>query len=322
MTEWTSAVEDAAATPVEDGTAAPVEERPTVAVPEVPAAGVGPEAVPAVVDPEAPTTTVGPEVAPVPVRKDRRMLRAVLRWTAATVVFAAVGTSVAYGITRMDRTDVPGLATESDGRWDYPTITRPPLPSGSPRPLAESNRTGTHYADLRRLVLPAPKDAHIDPALRGADGWLATKTFLAEYATRDDRETVGQQLTDNGLRHIAARGWTTPDGTHTRIYLLQFDSVTVADEVNSPGLTSYNMPNYAVRGAERMMADDRFPGRAAVDDVTRHAYDEIKPYGAEEVRQAYLSAGDTLAVIVQSRKGTAKAVPFQQTVVLQSQLLG
>ncbi|MFF3145190.1 hypothetical protein ACFVRU_26580, partial [Streptomyces sp. NPDC057927] len=252
----------------------------------------------------------------------RRVLRALLRWTAATVVFAAVGTSVAYGITRMDRTDVPGLATESDGRWDYPTITRPPLPSGSPRPLAESNRTGTHYADLRRLVLPAPKGAHEDVALRGTDGWLATRTFLAEYATRDDRETVGQQLTDHGLRHIAARGWTTPDGTHTRIYLLQFDSVVVADEVNSPGLTSYSSPIYALRGAERAMADDRFPDRATVDDVIRHAYDEIKPYGAEQVRQAYLSAGDTLALIVQSRKGAAKAVPFQQTVVLQSQLLG
>ncbi|MFF7882088.1 hypothetical protein ACH40F_42515 [Streptomyces sp. NPDC020794] len=332
MTERTSSVEDAAATPVDDGTTAPVgsqaalppapEAQAAIAGPEAPAAVGGPEAVPAVVDPEVPSTAVGAEVPPARVRKDRRVLRAVLRWTAATVVFAAVGTSVAYGITRMNRTDVPGLATESDGRWDYPTITRPPLPSGSPRPFAESNKTGTHYADLRRLVLPAPKGAHVDTALRGTDGWLATKTFLAEYATRDDRETVGQQLTDNGLRHIAARGWTTPDGTHTRIYLLQFDSVVVADEVNSPGLTSYNMPNYAVRGAERTMADDRFPDRAAVDDVVRHAYDEIKPYGAEQVRQAYLSAGDTLALIVQSRKGAARAVPFQQTVVLQSQLLG
>ncbi|WP_254650876.1 hypothetical protein [Streptomyces sp. GbtcB7] len=330
MTEQTSSVEDAAATPVENATPTPVEDGTTTPV-EVPAAQppapeeatavAAPEAVPAV-DPEVPSTAVGSEVPPAPVRKDRRVLRALLRWTAATVVFAAVGTSVAYGITRMDRTDVPGLATESDGRWDYPTITRPPLPSGSPRPLAESNRTGTHYADLRRLVLPAPKGAHVDAALRGTDGWLATKTFLAEYASRDDRETVGQQLTDNGLRHIAARGWTTPDGTHTRIYLLQFDSVVVADEVNSPGLTSYNTPIYALRGAERMMADDRFPDRAAVDDVIRHAYDEVKPYGAEQVRQAYLSAGDTLALIVQSRKGAAKAVPFQQTVVLQSQLLG
>jgi hypothetical protein len=49
---------------------------------------------------------------------------------------------------------------------------------------------------------------------------------------------------------------------------------------------------------------------------------ESKPYGAEQVRQSYLSAGDTIAVIVQSRKGTAQAVPFQQTVILQSELLG
>ncbi|MGW1500724.1 hypothetical protein ACWCQW_19445 [Streptomyces mirabilis] len=323
MTEQTSSVEDATPTPVEDATTTPVEVPVALpAAPEEAPVAAAPEAVPAVVDPQVPSTAVAPEVPPAPVRKDRRVLRALLRWTAATVVFAAVGTSVAYGITRMDRTDVPGLATESDGRWDYPTITRPPLPSGSPRPLAESNRTGTHYADLRRLVLPAPKGAHVDAALRGTDGWLATKTFLAEYATRDDRETVGQQLTDHGLRHVAARGWTTPDGTHTRIYLLQFDSVVVADEVNSPGLTSYSAPLYALRGAERTMDDDRFPDRAAVDDVTRHAYDEVKPYGAEQVRQAYLSAGDTLALIVQSRKGAAKAVPFQQTVVLQSQLLG
>lgn len=49
---------------------------------------------------------------------------------------------------------------------------------------------------------------------------------------------------------------------------------------------------------------------------------ESKPYGAEQVRQGYLRAGDVLAVIVQSRKGAARAVPFQQTVTLQSELLG
>ena len=56
--------------------------------------------------------------------------------------------------------------------------------------------------------------------------------------------------------------------------------------------------------------------------IARTAYVEAKPYGAEQVRQAYLSAGDVYAVILQSRAGTAEAVPFQQTVVLQSQLLG
>lgn len=298
--------------------APPVE--PQAAVPPVP------EAAPAVADPPAAPVTVDPlaPLAPLapPVKKDRRVLRAVLRWTAAVVVFGAVGTSAAYGITRMERTDVPGLATEADGRWDYPTISKPPLPSGSPAPFADANKAGAHYADLRKLVLPAPKGAKADAALRGEDGWLARKTFLAEYAEKADRETTAQLLTDYGLRHIAARGWTTQDGTHTRIYLLQFNTAAVADEVITTKLANYDSPQYAVRGAAETERDEKFPERAAVDDITRFAYTESKPYGAEQVRQAYLSAGDTLAVIVQSRKGTARAVPFQQTVILQSQLLG
>lgn len=267
--------------------------------------------------PEAP-----PVIPPPPARKDRRVLRAVLRWTAAVVVFAAVGTSAAYGITRMERTDVPGLATEPDGRWDYPTISKPPLPSGSPGPFAEVNTAGAHYADLRKLVLPAPKGAKADTALRGEDGWLATKTFLAEYAKKDDQDTVGQLLTDYGLRHIAARGWTTPDGTHTRIYLLQFSTETVVYELTSGEFVRYNEPQYAVRGTETVVPDTGFASEAQVDDVLRYTYAETKPYGAEQVWQAYLSAGDTIAVVVQSRKGTAEPLPFQQTVVLQSQLLG
>ncbi|WP_369260405.1 hypothetical protein [Streptomyces sp. R35] len=285
-----------------------------------------PEAAPAVVDPLAPPVTVDPLAPPAPpappVKKDRRVLRAVLRWTAAVVVFGAVGTSAAYGITRMERTDVPGLATETDGRWDYPTISKPPLPSGSPAPFVDANKAGAHYADLRKLVLPAPKGAKADAALRGEDGWLARKTFLAEYAEKADQETVAQLLTDYGLRHIAARGWTTQDGTHTRIYLLQFNTAAVADEVITTKLANYDSPQYAVRGAALTERDEKFPERAAVDEITRFAYTESKPYGAEQVRQAYLSAGDTLALIVQSRKGTAQAVPFQQTVILQSQLLG
>ncbi|MGW1026166.1 hypothetical protein ACWD4J_21160 [Streptomyces sp. NPDC002577] len=256
-----------------------------------------------------------------PAGKDRRVLRAVLRWTAAAVVFAAVGTSAAYGITQMKRTDVPGLATESDGRWDYPEITRPPLPSGSPGPFAEANKAGAHYADLRALVLPAPEGATADKALRGEDGWLSRKTFLAEYESKDDRETIGQLLTDNGLRHIAARGWTTEDGTHTRVYLLQFNTAAVVDELPRK-LTGYDAPQQALRGAAEVHVDEEFPDEARVDDVRNFAYVEAKPYGPEQVRESYLTAGDTFALIVQSRKGGARAVPFQQTVVLQSQLLG
>nr|WP_315986717.1 hypothetical protein [Streptomyces sp. STR69] len=250
------------------------------------------------------------------------MLRAALRWTAAVVVFAVAGTGTAYGITQMKRTDVPGLATASDGRWDYPKITKPPLPSGSPGPFAPANKANAHYADLRALLLPAPKGAKADASLRGTDGWLPAKAFVAQYADADDRKTLAQKLTDEGLRHIAADGWTTPDGTHTRIYLLQFDTAIAADELFSPGLISYDSPVYALTGAPVTSYDDTVKSEILAGNVKASAYTEDKPYGAEDVRQAYLSAGDTLALVVQSRKGTAKAVPFEQTLTLQSQLLG
>ncbi|MET9410489.1 hypothetical protein ABZX90_32750 [Streptomyces sp. NPDC002935] len=264
---------------------------------------------------------VEPQAAPVKVKKDRRVLRAVLRWTAATVVVAAVGSAAAYGITGMERTDVPGLATESDGRWEYPTIVRPPLPSGSPGPFADSNKAGSHYADLRKLLLPAPKGAKADAALRGEDGWLARKNFLAQYG-KADGETMDQLLTDYGLRHIAARGWTVADGTRTRVYLLQFGTATAAYELVTDELANYDSPRYALREAALTERDGQFPDKVSVDEVVRYAYAESKPYGAEQAREACLLAGDTVALVVQSRKGAAPEIPFQQTVVLQSQLLG
>ncbi|GAA2410392.1 hypothetical protein GCM10010433_06430 [Streptomyces pulveraceus] len=53
-------------------------------------------------------------------------------------------------------------------------------------------------------------------------------------------------------------------------------------------------------------------------------YDEVKPYGGARVRQGYVVAGDTLALVVQSREGkeSTPGVPFHQTVILQNQLLG
>ncbi|WP_443052273.1 hypothetical protein [Streptomyces sp. NBC_00310] len=273
--------------------------------------------------PEPPLLPPSPLPTASPVKKDRRALRAVLRWTAAVVVFAAVGTAAVTGVIGMERTDVPGLATESDGRWEYPTLTKPVLPSGSPGPFAETNKAGTHHADLRDLVLPAPKGAKPDTVLGGADGWLPTKDFLAEFAPEDDAvDELDQVFTDYGLRHIAARGWTTPDGTRTRIYLLQFNTAVVADEVFSVELTGYGSPRYDLRGIDGTVSrDEDFPVRSELLDIERAAYVESKPYGEEQVRQAYLSAADTLAVVVQSRKGATEAIPFQQTVVLQSQLL-
>ena len=293
--------------------------------PAAPAVAAEAPVVPASLAPPAPTepplaSAPAPEAQPTSPRKDRRVLRAVLRWGAAVVVFAVVGAGTAYGIAGMKRSDVPGLGTVSDGRWTFPTVSKPPLPTGSPGPFATANAAGAHFADLRALVLPAPKGAVADKALDGTDGWLATKVFLAEFSAADDRTEIAQKLTDQGLRHIAARGWTTPDGTHTRIYLLQFDTATVADEV-SKGVAGYAAPTYPVRGADGYESDDDFPDAAKITNVSLQPYVETKPYGAEQVRLGFVTAGDTLAMIVQSKKGQAEAVPFQQTVTLQSELL-
>ena len=44
-------------------------------------------------------------------------------------------------------------------------------------------------------------------------------------------------------------------------------------------------------------------------------------WGADTEAALHVLWGDAGAVVIQSRKGGAAAVPFQQTVVLQSQLL-
>ncbi|MER6979405.1 hypothetical protein [Streptomyces carpinensis] len=168
-------------------------------------------------------------------------------------------------------------------------------------------------------MLPAPAGATQDKALRGVDGWLATKDFVKEYAHEDDGEEVAGQLTELGRRHITDRGWTASDGTRTRIYLLQFDTAVAGDLRTD--LAPFEEPKYPVRGPGKSVTDDGFPAAAMVRGVERYAYAEARPYGTERVRQAYLRAGDVLAVIVQSGKGDALAVPFRQTGTLQSELL-
>jgi hypothetical protein len=60
------------------------------------------------------------------------------------------------------------------------------------------------------------------------------------------------------------------------------------------------------------------------NDGTTYAYAEDKPYGSDQVRHAYVLPGDTLALVIQSRKGKAgtERVPSHQTLILQNQLLG
>ncbi|MFE9248460.1 hypothetical protein [Streptomyces sp. NPDC007088] len=52
-----------------------------------------------------------------------------------------------------------------------------------------------------------------------------------------------------------------------------------------------------------------------------HVYAESEPYGKKRVRHAYAQCGDTVALVIQDRAGGLSAVPFHQTLILQTQLL-
>ncbi|MFJ6013104.1 hypothetical protein [Streptomyces sp. NPDC092952] len=294
---------------------------PADPVPDPATEPTGP-AVPAVsAEPAAPAEAVGPQDPPAAPKPPRRILRAVARYTVVAAVFVGLGVGTAYGIASMDRTDVPGLATESDGRWDYPELSLPALPDGAPRPYSEGNTGEVHHADLRRLLLPAPAGATVDKKLDG--GWVSTDTYLSAYEKKG-RSKLGAALRDAAPRHAVARGWTMPDGTSTRIYLVRFNSTAFAqsflDLITESGVET------PLTGVSDSVLDEEWNGGGKVEGVAPYVFDEEKPYGEARVRHGYLVGGDTLALVVQSREGTGKeatpAVPFHQTMILQAQLLG
>ncbi|MEV3932222.1 hypothetical protein [Streptomyces sp. NPDC049944] len=295
-------------------TAAPTD----TAAPAVPAAATFP---PVPQDPPAPSAQdSAPDPESAAPRPPRRVLRAVLRWTAAVLVMGGLGAGAVAGITSMKRTDVPGLATRDDGRWDYPVLSLPALPAGMPRPYSSINRAEVHHADLRRLLLPAPAGATADKKLDG--GWVDTAGYVAEYG-KDDRAALTQYLKDSSLRHVAARGWTMPDGTSSRIYLLQFNSVAHSTGFQHELFKGGSLTRPLV-GTTESLFDEDWESDAKADNTATYVYTEAEPYGSEQVRHAYVLAGDTVALIVHSRKGRAgtDAVPFHQTLILQNQLLG
>ncbi|MET9852357.1 hypothetical protein ABZY57_05310 [Streptomyces sp. NPDC006450] len=263
--------------------------------------------------------------------KDRRKLFAALRWTAAVLVFAAVGSGVAYGITQPERTDIPGLSTDSDGRWVYPKLSKPQLPAGAALPFAKDNPDGIHYAGLTQLLLPPPIGSTPDSTLKlEKDEVVTVDTFVSEY--QDSlREKLRTDLGHEGLRQIVARGWTTPDGTRTRIYLLRFHSSGFVDAFTgcrvSMGLSGALVLQAdsvwaKVKATQRTDLGHGSSGYATQGNTSDLSlYEEAEPTGDERFRVGCIQSGDIQAVVLQSGKGEVAAVPFHQTAVLQHQLL-
>ncbi|MEC4576073.1 hypothetical protein [Streptomyces virginiae] len=278
-----------------------------------------------------PSSGASPWAAPPAPPKDRRALRAALRRTAAVAVFAAVGAGVAYGITVPERTDIPGLSTEGDGRWTFPKLSPPALPAGAPLPQGPDNKDGTHYAQLTGLLVPAPQGAKADDAVKAdKDGTVPVDSFLEEYAP-EAREELKTSLEWDGLRQIVGRGWTMPDGTRTHVYLLRFHSSGFVDafrgcDTNADlnGVSALDLDDVWSKTKNTQMNSTAldFPGAANFDGTYLSVYQEMKPVtGEEQTKVGCLRTGDVLGMVVQTRKGEVAPVPFHQTVILQSQLL-
>ncbi|WP_329162653.1 hypothetical protein OHB49_23155 [Streptomyces sp. NBC_01717] len=312
-TEPVTATEPIAATEPAPATVVPATEpAPATVVPATEPAAV---TEPLVAPDQAPAVA-----EPVPASKSsRRVLRAVARWTAAVLVLGGLGTGTALGITSMERTDVPGLATEGDGRWDYPELSLPALPAGSPRPFNEANVAEIHHADLRKLLIPAPAGATADKKLTG--DWVSTAQFVGEFR-KDKRGELTQLLDDSALRHIAARGWTMPDGTRSRVYLLQFNSTAYAQGLRDDTYVS-STPGIPLDWPTDLQLDESWNAGGKVPETVVYAFGETKT-GKGRIHEAYIQAGDTLALVIHSQQGKkiAEQIPFRQTLILQNQLLG
>jgi hypothetical protein len=256
---------------------------------------------------------VPPDLLPAAPR-NRTWLRTALRWTTAVVVCAAVGTGTAFAVMAPRRTDIPGLRTPTDGRYVFPALTLPALPSGAVGPAEGSTGSdeGLHAADLRKLLLAAPVGAQVDASYPGASGWYPVATFGQKFGYVP---TLAQRLQDDGARHVAATAWKGPDGTRTEILLVQLRSYNTASDLyqlvcgTAPDLApnavtdpAFALPDVSGGTLYTSRAGDAQPGHAAA-------------------RITCVQSGDVAAVIVMTNPVRVNPVVTEQVATLQAELL-
>ena len=252
-----------------------------------------------------------------PVRPKRTWLRTALRWTIAAVVCAAVavGTLVAVSLPR--RTDIPGLKTPADTRYTFPRLKLPALPPKALTPAQGRKADGNpdHAADLRKLVLPAPLGAKpVKGFLPDSTGWYPVASYIKAMGggTR-----LGAEFSEVGMRHIAARAWTGPDGVRTEIYLLQFRSDLDTSNAYLADLDGSTRPT--IGKDLRSDVTKELPGLLTSTDFT--TLSQRAGSGEQAVRMGLVDVGEVEAVIVMSDPKAVPLVNFRQVVTLQGELL-
>ncbi|MFJ8437236.1 hypothetical protein ACIQ9P_38690 [Kitasatospora sp. NPDC094019] len=281
-------------------------------------------------------------------RRTRRR-KAAVRWCAAAAVCVLAGTAGTLAVTSSDRTDLPGLATESDGRYTFPPLTLPPLPSGRSAPKENKSR---HAADLRRLLLPVPAEAggsltpavlppptvpaagdtastgpatpatvpgspNPTPASAAAGvgaGWVDCNDLATE---QKDPAKTRALLAQYACRTATFREWTTSDGTRTQIRLLSFGSSHEAWSVYAALRDGDGPKDIADLGKLTPQGWDEVYGVTFATRASRTADTRILP----AARLAHLAAGDLVGVITMTNPNGVPGAAFQQVVTLQSDLL-
>ncbi|WP_377270257.1 hypothetical protein [Peterkaempfera sp. SMS 1(5)a] len=261
-------------------------------------------------DPGAPVADTEPQPP-----RNRRRLRTVLRWGAAVLVLGLAGTEAAIAVTTPDRTDIPGLRTAPDGRYAFPELTLPPLPSGRPSPFANGN-DGRHWADLRGLLLPAPKEAtNVTTSARSSSADQECKAFTLLFT---DSARTGRQMKESLCRRGAGRTWTTPDGTRTEIRLVGFGSQAESQAFYSA------IYGTGVKTVSNSFAADNadFQLPSGLESL---ALSEPKQIGGKQrdiVHVVELRAGDLVGAVVMSNPAGVPATAYRQVVTDQGELLG
>ncbi|WP_354641671.1 hypothetical protein [Kitasatospora camelliae] len=320
---------------------------PVVEQPPVPAAAPDPWALPdAALPGQLPPGDALPAGLPPAEPKPPRDRKKLIRLGAAAAVLVLTGTATAVAVTLPERTDLPGLQTPNDGRYTFPALALPPLPQGSAAPTDSKSR---HHADLRGLLLPAPREARPEPtatatatpaqpSATASPSASATATESAGAspsatptlppvpgrwvpcdgtgALGKDAAAITLKLTVNACRAAAAQGWTAKDGTRTEIRLLRFGSYAEANDVYGTLSQADGTKDLASAAVDLR---NEYP--VGTGNLMVRSAPTVGKDGDPAGRVGYLLAGDLVAVIQLANPAGVPIQPFRQVVALQSSML-
>ena len=255
---------------------------------------------------EVPAAPLPPTVSPWAPPKPQRKRKFPWRWVGAVVTMLAVGTGCAFAVMAPQRTELPGLKTAADGRYDFAPLVLPTLAPGQSDPNATANQGQQHISDIRKLLLSPPKGAVLDRSLPGSTGWVSKAATLALIS---GSSSAPEQFVTDGWRHTAGIAWKTPDGATTQIWLVQFIDDSAASDASAM---------FATFNGGAMQQDDST--NIAVADGTSAQYFRVVK-GSTATWYGQVEVDDTEFLIEFTAPKSFGITPFEQEIDLQVEML-